>query len=747
MFKAESTSILARSTRRHLTLIAARQLIKIRLAKHGLLIGALLVNASNCYVTSNAQASAQPSQPQSPDQQDPGVFPVRSSKGSIWSRVYPGQHIWNETIFKSTYPGQISRELYSKISCPSPSISGLDGAVYPSLAQKSTKAAPFDTDPTQLRFGQLVQVPAECSIGGLLILKTYAHKRWSSSYIPITQLLGIVTARPPEITNDRDARVYSHHFGEGSIEIRDTSGSEALSELQLVGITPDSIKVAFLENDLILTIRGVETIRVFEQGKTGEAYGVHTISFVNNGDKQSWTRDDIRMRALADAKPSGFVNGSEHADIYTHEPTDGSYEINDIGPANAIDSLVLRGMHPQDLTLATDHSDLLVNFPGNQTVRIKGHYNPSATQGIEEIVFLDRDSKLVWDRAMLSTRAMSDMRAKGRVTGTPFADTFTHSLSDDSFWLRDFGPADEIDTLVLKEVSPEDVRLSAQDRDLTIHLPNKKTIRILNQRYPSREYGIEIIEFPDAQPATSWSRDDILTRVVSDMKSTWFVQGTERADTYLHYPEDPSYKLVDVGPPANTDTLVLHEIGPDEVKLQVQRNDLILELSEEKRIRIQRQFDEGSAFGIEIIEFPNARPPATWSRDEMLRRSLEDMKSTGTVNGTSRADTFIHNPNDPSYVIHDYGPSSAADTLILKGRTPDDVRLSAQEDDLILSLPGQRLIEIAAQLQPASWFSYGIESLRFEGGPSPVVWDRSDIIDNLANQSRHDTPALEPSLE
>lgn len=711
---------------------------KIQILRRGLASGVLLAaSGSHCF-TSSAQANIQNGGELSPnrsqDDQAFRVYPVRRSRGSIWSSVYPGQYIWNESTFASAYDGQISREIKSRVSCPAQTLSGYATRSFPALNQRSTQATPADTYPTQLRFGQLIQVPLECSVGGLLMLKTYSRKPMSYSYVPNTQLLGIVTVPPREIINNDRDETYKFHFGQGSMIIRDTSGSEAASELQLIDIAQDDIKVAFLENDLILTIRGVETIRIIDQRKPGEEHGIHAITFVSREGNQHWTRPEIRMRALADAKPSGFVTGSEHAEVYTHDLTDGSYEINDIGPMDNFDTLVLNGVLPQDVTLDSYVSDLLVNLPGDQTVRIKGQFNPDANHGIEELVFPDAQTKLTWNRAALRSRTMADMKARGFVNGTPFADTFIHDRSDESFSLWDFGHTDDIDTLVLKDTSPEDVRLSAFGIDLTIHLPGRKAIRLAKQRLSDPKYGIEIVEFPDAQPATSWSRDDLSTRLISDMKSSWHVEGTGQSEKYLHYPDDPSYELVDVGPPANADSLVLHGIDPNQVTLHVNRTDLILNLPGEKRIRIRRQLEEGSLYGIEIVEFPNAQPAISWSRDDIIRRSLEDMKTTGSVYGTRRSDLYVHNVNDPSYAIYDYGPSSATDTLVLRDLSPDDVRLSADEDDLILNLPGQEMIRLADQLQPASSSSYGIESLRFEGGPSTVVWNRLDILDHLATK-------------
>ena len=128
---------------------------------------------------------------------------------------------------------------------------------------------------------------------------------------------------------------------------------------------------------------------------------------------------------------------------------------------------------------------------------------------------------------------------------------------------------------------------------------NGERVTIFNQLGDSGYNAIESVAFADGTILDSAA---LRNRLVSEMKETGVVVGSERSEAYTHALGDGSYTIMDYDFGANgTDTLSFAGINSADVQLSRFDEDLIFTLSNGEQVALVNQLGESGYFGIESV--------------------------------------------------------------------------------------------------------------------------------------------------
>ena len=475
---------------------------------------------------------------------------------------------------------------------------------------------------------------------------------------------------------------------------------------------------------------GVEQI-VFDDGTTWDTSKVGEIAYggvhigTNGADGLSWL-GTFGPSYFAGNQGDDRLSGGSWSDTYAFARGDGSDSIHEnLGVYG--DRLHIHGYLPSDVTLGRgtpNTGSLVMTFAGTDD-RITMVYGPMAdgrdgTLLIEEVRF---DDGTVWNSEDVRRKLVSDMKATGAVIGTGYADIYRHTLGDGSYTITDSRYFSNSDRLIFADIDPDEVTVSHNELDAVLTLTNGETVILINQLLygfiANRFIAIEEIEFADG---TVWSRQDLSLRMVADMKAAGMVVGTRLDDTFRHTLGDGSYTITDSRETSSySDRLIFTDRNPDEVTVSRNGDDAVLTLTNGESVTVIQQLLNGPN-AIEEIEFADG---TVWSKQDLRLRMVADMKTTGIVVGTWQDDTYHHTLGDGSYTIADpdFGPSS--DRLIFTDGNPDEVTVSRNGEDAVLTLANGETVTLIHQFRNAD---YGIEEIEFADG---TVWSRTNLEHRL----------------
>ena len=248
-----------------------------------------------------------------------------------------------------------------------------------------------------------------------------------------------------------DTYLWSH--GDGSDQIDEDRFDGTGDRLELLTVTPDQVTVTNSGSTLILTIAesapGADdggVLRMTQTLNPSFDSGIETIAFA---DGTEWTQAIVRAQLLADAGTSGadlitgftvadliegregddFLNGLEGDDLYIWQPGDGNdiiFEDRDDGTG---DTLVLRGVLPEDVSLqrgAGDDLVVVVQPAGGgraERITLRDSFEPTSARGIERILFEDVGVEWTQDgfagQALVSGLDHWRRRDRGQPAGRP----------------------------------------------------------------------------------------------------------------------------------------------------------------------------------------------------------------------------------------------------------------------------------------------------------------------------------------
>ena len=460
-----------------------------------------------------------------------------------------------------------------------------------------------------------------------------------------------------------DTHIYAR--GDGNDVITEAGG--VLDKLVLHGIAPGDVSLVRNGNHVTLVIAESAagagdggSIQLKDQLDWFYERGFEQIVFDNG---TIWTPTDLRAMVLAQAFTSGndTIIGFNTADVlqgglgddtlignagddsYIYTRGDGTDIINDQG--SAVNSLVLHGIAPSELTVVRNGNDAIVLIGSNGAdgrITIRGQFNGSGS--MSSIRF---DDNTVWTAQMVLALAVANDGSVLTHAGTSGADTITGSSdidvidggaandtlrgeggSDFYRWgagsgndtILENGGGSDADTVRLMGINPAEVSLGRLGNDLYITLTATGEVLKVQGHFNGTAAGIEQIKFADN---TIWDRAQIAA-------AAWFVgtsagetidgssagdtiDGRGGNDTLIGHGGNDTY-LYGVG--SGNDTVVegvaasdgngdiMKLVGLNLADIQIGRsgNDLVLKiLSSNESLRIQNQFSGDN--GIETFIF------------------------------------------------------------------------------------------------------------------------------------------------
>ncbi|MGY3590313.1 Ca2+-binding RTX toxin-like protein [Bradyrhizobium sp. USDA 4341] len=360
------------------------------------------------------------------------------------------------------------------------------------------------------------------------------------------------------------------------------------------------------------------------------------------------------------------------------------------------------------------------------------------------------------------------------VNGGAGSDIYIYSKQDSDLWIKDNGPATDIDRLVLTDLNSADLTFDRIGDDLLIRVTG--TERTVSVESFFAEQGIDILRFADGTEwdrtqikNASWYRGDGYGNAITGSAGNDVIHGGKGDDLIrpgdgndtIFYGRGDGYDTVDDWTDSTGDRLILTDISRSDVELSRVGNQLLIKiLSTGEVINDLNFFSHSSsaddwrshAPGIDSITFADG---VTLNRDQIQQQAwfrgddtgnslvgsrLDDVilggKGDDVLDGSDGADLYLWQKGDGNDRIVD--SLSAGDVLRLSDVSPDNVRLSSQGDTLLITiLSTGETIQIDNMLNSVrnlhnDWnmTSWGIESIEFSGG---VTWDRKAIFERLGN--------------
>ncbi len=225
------------------------------------------------------------------------------------------------------------------------------------------------------------------------------------------------------------------------------------------------------------------------------------------------------------------------------------------------------------------------------------------------------------------------------------------------------------------------------------------------------------------------------------------LQGGDGNDTYVYRLGDGNDQIRENSARGDTDTLLLHGVDLDQVRVTRgrDRDDAILHLPDGASIIIDEQFYGSYKHGVERIVFDDG---TTWGTEELRARYWRDVQTSaddtiygfrdiddtltfgeegGVLAGLGGSDTYVYRHGTGSGgLIQESSADDDTDTLLLHGVTLDQVRVTRDgwRTDAILHLPGEASIIIDNQFYGNS-YKLGVERIVFDDG---TVWGTEELL-------------------
>ena len=360
-------------------------------------------------------------------------------------------------------------------------------------------------------------------------------------------------------------------------------------------------------DDLRIEVGG-DTITIIDMWERGVEEDIEEIAFTDG----MLNMQQIRDKMVSDMKSTGTVLGTDDKENYFHSVADdGSYTIYDYRYQyhNAGDDvLTFTDAASGDAVFSRVGDDLRIEA-GGDTITIIDMMERSATQDVEQIVFTD----VALNMQQIRDKMVADMKPSGAVIGTDDAENYFHSVAQDgSYTVHDYryqyhnAGNDVFNVTDASSISARFINIGGNDLELRV---GGDTITFIDVLHRSSTMDIERFVFNDRSLTEREMRD----KMVSDMKSTGAVVGTELAETFVHRPGDGSYSLSDsqYSYDAQTDILHMPEHMVSSVVATRSGNNLVLSAGGDT-ITIIDQFRHTN-YGVDQIRFADT----TWDRGAM----------------------------------------------------------------------------------------------------------------------------------
>lgn len=513
------------------------------------------------------------------------------------------------------------------------------------------------------------------------------------------------------------ADTYVYDRSDGNDRISDYEYRDALLEPDRMGfnhLVLNSFKKEDVEfvNDqnhrLIIKLPNKKKITVFGQFEEFDT-SLETIKFEDG----FLYFHDIRAKMLTDMKAAGVVRATFDSDVFLHTKRDGSY---DIQSADQYDQLRFEKIKSDKVKFELEEgSNLIIRLFNGETVTLKGNFSTKYS-GIGQIHFSDVEL----NPTEIKIKIFDDMKPNGKVTGTIWSDEYVHNLGDGSYTLNDTIPTRRADTstdvLTFSKINSAYAKFETNDqKDLIITLLNKEKITIIDQ-FEKGFRGVEVIKFDDV----TLNRDDIVAKVNPDEKPEGDRTGTKSKDVYTHRLGYGSYKITDQSSNESAvDELIFANFNSDSVvfKQTTDFKSLLAEIVDDKgetveAVTVFRQFWSDS-WGVEKVVFDDKTLDDAGIRAKMV----SDMKSTGVVRGTNKADVYEHSLGDGTYTIYDGERDRLVeDKFVFVDQNVSDVDFirNGSSSNLLIQFSNKDVVTIKNQFEGTGLA--GIESFQFKDG-------------------------------
>ena len=298
------------------------------------------------------------------------------------------------------------------------------------------------------------------------------------------------------------------------------------------------------------------------------------------------------------------------------------------------------------------------------------------------------------------------------ITGAEGANTYVYMFGDGSDTVTDYDYSTNsaTDKFVFADVIMENVTFShGPSNNLLMTMADGAVVTVRMHFDTDLDYGMDRISFADGF-TLGWQ--GIRDKTVADMKPTGKVTGSELKENYFHALGDGTYVITDYDYSSNTavDTFTFTDVTETDVTFHHgATNDLLMTLSNGEVVTINNHFDTDLDYGIDQIEFLDAK--LGWQ--EIRDKTVADMKPTGTVTGSELEENYFHTTGDGSYVItdYDYSSNTAVDTFTFTDAAVADVTFRHVAYDLQMTLANGDVITINNHFDTD--LDFGIDQIGF----------------------------------
>ncbi|MBK6026753.1 Ca2+-binding RTX toxin-like protein [Brevundimonas nasdae] len=629
----------------------------------------------------------------------------------------------------------------------------------------------------------------------------------SSSVIFDTDYSDVIYADPGDdhFIHDTGSDVYVFGRGDGRDVL--SGGPGHVSDTAVLrfeaGISVADIAITRSDDDYLLSVRGT-TDSVLLVGQNWIYTGVDRVEFA---DGAFWTRTQIFAEYLKtvttggndrilDSYGSDVFRGSAGDDYYDSDNGSDTYYFglgdgNDVikegpGYVSDIDRLIFEeGIAPDDVIVTLPSlygGDVRLQIAGRpDSVYIVGGINTYS--GIEQISFADGT---VWTKASLVSLASGTANGLPVVRGTSAAevlngglgadhligasghdvlrggagsDVYVYDLGDGRDSIQDFGPATDVDRLVMgADILPEDVLIlqsSSDVNDIVLVLPGSDGAIYLDQQAAGG--GIEEVVFANG---VIWTRQDLVPTAIANAGTVGVdtIVGTGLADVlnggagddrlvggfgadiYLVASGDGHDVVEEQVGSTDTDTIVFGT-GLSLAAMTVSRSglDVILSFGAQQSITLKNQGVEAAGL-VEAFRFSDGQTlayadlkaiylaDAATAGDDLIVGfdAVEDLTGGAgddQLRGEGGADTYRYALGDGDDVIVDNGTDLGIDRVVFgPGVTPAMMRAERTDEPGVwrLSFSGATG---SITLRLAAAPGQGVEELVFDDGTVATLAD------------------------
>ncbi len=320
-------------------------------------------------------------------------------------------------------------------------------------------------------------------------------------------------------------------------------------------------------------------------------------------------------------------------------------------------------------------------------------------------------------------------------------DTYVWGSGQGNDVTNEEGSSSDSDVLLLQGLNPDDIyvyRMGPGGEDIHIVIKATGEQLSLDDQLAGSSKSIETIQFENG---TVWTAEDL-----RENSEVFAMAGDEVIEAYGGYAHGDAYVwnsgsgndiLKDTSSSSYTDRVRLKELNESDLSYARDGNSLVMTIvATGETLTIENQF-RNKADGIEYLSFADGKeldrqqiqmlaPIQGTDGDDALEGSysheaFDAGAGNDTLTGGSGSDTYFWGTGRGSDTVIET-KSSGTDKIKLIGFTENDLGLSRQNDDLILTLS-----ETGQTLNVKDHFdgdSYGVEGILFEDG---TEWDASTL--------------------